>query len=74
MREFEAEDLRAMSNTGRTFVASVSDAQLGKRGIGFGKRAAGTPQAYVTDFDDPSLVSEVYQDSADDDGDGEFEE
>lgn len=65
-----------MSDTGRTFVASASETvePLARSSHRIGKRAAGTPQALVTDFDDPSIVSEVYQDSADDDGDGEFEE
>lgn len=61
-----------MSNTGRTRTASVSDRASAIRDRN-GAGAAGIPQALVLDFDDPSVVSEVYQDSADDDGDGEFE-
>lgn len=61
-----------MSNTGRTRTASVSDDASALRHRN-GAGAAGTPQAHVTDFDDPSVVSEVYQDDPERDGDGEFE-
>lgn len=65
-----------MSKIGRTFVAGVSERERSTMSgtVRIGKRAAGTLQALVTDFDDPSIVSEVYQDDDEVDGDGEFAE